>query len=78
MLMLEFKRKTNETSKVIFAENHSSRNMMIYANMSELYSSGYTITVSTASIVFNDVLLSQNTIINFSTSGISSRIGLNI
>ena len=78
MLMLEFKRKTNETSKVIFAENHSSRNMMIYANMSELYSSGHTITVSTASIVFNDVLLSQNTIINFSTSDISSRIGLNI
>lgn len=78
MLMLEFKRKTNETSKVIFAENHSIRNMMIYANMSELYSSGYTITVSTASIVFNDVLLSQNTIINFSTSDISSRIGLNI
>lgn len=76
--MLEFKRKTNETSKVIFAENQSSRNMMIYANMSELYSSGYTITVSTASIVFNDVLLSQNTIINFSTSDISSRIGLNI
>lgn len=76
--MLEFKRKTNETSKVIFAENHSIRNMMIYANMSELYSSGYTITVSTASIVFNDVLLSQNTIINFSTSDISSRIGLNI
>lgn len=76
--MLEFKRKTNETSKVIFAENRSSRNMMIYANMSELYSSGYTITVSTASIVFNDVLLSQNTIINFSTSDISSRIGLNI
>ena len=78
MLMLEFKRKTNETSKVIFAENHSNRNMMIYANMSELYSSGYTIAVSTASIVFNDVLLSQNTIINFSTSDISSRIGLNI
>lgn len=78
MLMLEFKRKTNVTSKVIFSENHSSRNMMIYANMSELYSSGYTITVSTASIVFNDVLLSQNTIINFSTSDISSRIGLNI
>ena len=78
MLMLEFKRKTNETSKVIFAENHSIRNMMIYANMSELYSSGYTITVSTASIVFNDVSLSQNTIINFSTFDISSRIGLNI